>query len=80
MSPALGSSLLLAADPERTIFMRSHIPNSLLAMIVGTNKTIYHQRFDQVDSRLEKIERLILENHEQRLKRLEDAFAMPLKK
>ncbi len=39
-----------------------------------------NQRFDQVDSRLEKIERLILENHEQRLKRLEDAFAMPLKK
>lgn len=38
-----------------------------------------NQRFDQVDSRLEKIERLILENHEQRLKRLEDALAIPSK-
>ncbi len=48
-SPALGRSLMAAKDPERTIFMRSHLPNSLLAMIVGTRKTIYHQRFDRVE-------------------------------
>jgi len=48
-SACIGVSLLAAGNPTRRIFMRSHVPNSLLAMVMGRYKTIYHQRFDRLE-------------------------------
>lgn len=56
---------------------RSAVTNEDLAHMIKAGFDHVDERFERIENRLDRIERVILADHERRLARLEGALALP---